>query len=98
MYLSRENDTEFYDDFQDISSVEKRIVRVGTKTLDKTGTYNTVKLYKKDEDGVFKCYHAVTLTTREFDCYADNYSKINKWLKNKLVKRLHLLPPPHIQL
>ena len=95
MYSSLENDTYFYDDFQDISLGEKRIVRVGTKTFDKTGTYITVKLYKKNEDGVFKCYQAVTLTTRELDCLADNYSKIKKnWLKNKLVKRLHLLPPP----
>ena len=68
MYSSLENDTDFYDDFQDISSGEKRIVRVGSKTFDKTETYITVKLYKKNEDGVLKCYQAVTLTTRDFDC------------------------------
>ena len=83
MYSSLENDTDFYDDFQDISSGEKRIVRVGTKSFDKTGTYITVKLYKKNEDGVFKCYQAVTLTTREFDCLADNYSKIKKLVKKQ---------------
>ena len=83
MYSSLENDTDFYDDFQDISSGEKRIVRIGTKTFDKTGTYITVKLYKKIEDGVFKCYQAVTLTTREFDCLADNYSKIKKLVKKQ---------------
>ena len=94
MYSSLENDKDFYDDFQDISSGEKRIVRVGTKNFDKTGTKITVKLYKKNEDGVFKCYQAVTLTTREFGCLADNYSKIRKLVNNKLVKRLHLLPPP----
>ena len=78
MYSSLENDTDFYDDFQDISSGEKRIVRVGTKIFDKTGTYITVKLYKKNKDGVFKCYQTVTLTTREFDSLADNYTKIKK--------------------
>ena len=83
MYSSLENDTDFYDDFQDISSGEKRIVRVGTKTFDKTVTYITVKLYKKNEDGVLKCYQAVTLTTREFDCLADNYSKIKKLVKKQ---------------
>ena len=83
MYSSLENDTDFYDDFQDISSGEKRIVRVGTKIFDKTGTYITVKLYKKNEDGVFKCYKAVTLTAREFDCLADNYSKIKKLVKKQ---------------
>ena len=62
---------------------EKRIVRVGTKTVDKTGLYISVKLYKKNEDGAFKCYQAVTLTTREFDCLADNYSKIKKLVKKQ---------------
>ena len=68
--------TDFCDDFQDLSLGEKRIVRVGTKLFDKTGTYITVKLYKKNEDGVYKCYQALTLTTRELDCLVDNYSKI----------------------
>ena len=54
MYSTLVIDTDVYDNFQDISSREKRIVRVGTKTFDKTGTYITVKLYKKNEDGVFK--------------------------------------------
>ena len=101
IYSSLEYDTVFYDDFQDIPSGEKRIVRVGTKTFDKTGTYITVKLHKKNENGVFTCYQAVTLTTREIDCLADNYSKVKKLVKNKLVKRLHLLlppPPPHPRL
>ena len=83
MYLSLENDTDFYDDFQDISSGEKRIVRDGTKPFDKMGTYIQVKLYKKNEDGVFKCYQAATLTTREFGCLADSYSKINKFVKKQ---------------
>ena len=75
-YSSLENNRDFYDDFQDISSEEKRIIQVGTKTFDKTGRYITVKLYKKNEDGVFKCYQAVTLMTGEFDCFSDNYLKI----------------------
>ena len=75
MYSSLENDKDFYDDFQDISSGEKRIVQVGTKIVDKTNTNITIKLYKKNEDGVFQCNQAVTLTTKEFDCLADNHSK-----------------------
>ena len=79
MYSSLENDTDFYDDFQEITLVEKRIIRVATKTFDKTGTYITLKLYKKNEDGGFKCYEAVTLTTKNLiGCLADNYSKIKK--------------------
>ena len=96
MYSSLENYTNFHDDFQDISSGEKSIARVGTKTFDKTGTYITVKLYKKNEDGVFKCYQAVTLTTREFDFFWQIIiRRFKNWLKNKLVKRFHLLPSPH---
>ena len=69
MFLWLEKDTDFYDDFQDISLGEKRIVRVGTKTFDKTGTYITLKLFKMNENGVFKCYQAFTFMTREFDCF-----------------------------
>ena len=73
-----ESDTNFFDDFRDISSGEKRIVRVGTKTFEKTSTYITLKLYKKTDEKVFKMYQAVTLTTKQFDCLADNYSKVKK--------------------
>ena len=37
----------------------------------------------KNEDGVFKCYQAVTLTTKELDCLADNYSKNKKMVKKQ---------------
>ena len=57
---------------------KNRIVRVGTTTFDKTGTYITIKMYKKNEDGVFKRYQAVTLLTKDFDCLAENNSKIKK--------------------
>ena len=43
--------TDFFDDFRDVSSEEKRIVRVGTRTFEKTGTYITliciIKLTKR---------------------------------------------------
>ena len=32
---------------------------------------------------MFKCCQAVTFTTREFDCLADNYSKIKKLVKKQ---------------
>ena len=57
-----ESDTIFFDDFRDISSGEKRIVRVGTKTFEKTGTYITLKLYNKTDEEVLKMYQAVFLT------------------------------------
>ena len=76
-----ESDTNFFDDFRDISSGEKRIVRVGTKIFEKTGTYITLKLYEKTDKEMFKMYQAVTLTTKKFDCLADNYSKVKKMIK-----------------
>ena len=73
-----ESDTDFFDDFRDIYSGEKRKVRVGTKSFEKTGTYITLKLYNKTDEEVFKTYQAVTLMTKEFDCLADNCSKVEK--------------------
>ena len=40
-------------------------------------------MYKKNEDGVFKYYQALTLTTKEYDCLADNCSKIKKMFKKQ---------------
>ena len=47
MYASLETDEDYFDDFRDISSNDKRLVRVGAKTLAQTGTYITIKLKKK---------------------------------------------------
>ena len=46
MYSSLENDTDIYVDFQDLLG-EKRIVRVGTKTFDKTGIYILQQKFKE---------------------------------------------------
>ena len=54
MYASLDTDVDYFDDFRDISSNDKRLVRVGAKTFAQTGTYITFKLYKKDEEGTFK--------------------------------------------
>ena len=55
--------------------------------FDKTGTYITVKLYERNEDSVFKCYQAVTLTTKEFDCLVDDFSKTKKMIKKYTGKK-----------
>ena len=57
-----ESDTSFFDVFRDISSGENCIVRVGTKSFEKTGTYITLKLSKKTDEEVFKMCQALTLT------------------------------------
>ena len=42
MYASLETDVDYFDDFRDISSNDKRLVRVGAKTFAQTGTYVTI--------------------------------------------------------
>ena len=83
MYASRETDVDYFDEFRDISSNDKRLVRVGAKTFAQTGTYITIKLYKKDEEGTFKYREGVTLSTGEFESLADNYTKIKRLTKAK---------------
>ena len=51
MYASLETDVDYLDDFGDISSNGKRLIRVGAKTVEQTGTYVAIKLYKKVEKG-----------------------------------------------
>ena len=75
-----ESDTDFCDDFCDISSGENPIVRVGTKTFEKTGN--------KTDKGLFKMYEAVTLTTKEFDFLADKYSKVEKIIKTPTCEKI----------
>ena len=50
MYASLETDVDYFDDFRDISSNDKCLVRVVAKTFLQTGNYITIKLYKKDEE------------------------------------------------
>ena len=82
MYHSLETDADYFDDFRDIFSNDKRLVRVGAKTFAQSGTYVTIKLYKKDEEGTFKYRQGITLSTGKFDSLADNYTKIKR-LTNK---------------
>ena len=38
-------------------------------------------MYKKNDNGMFKMYQTVTLRANEFDCLADNYSKVTTKIK-----------------
>ena len=83
MYASLDTDVDYFDDLRDISSNDKRLVRVGAKIFAQTGTYITIKLYKKDEEGTFKYRQGITLSTGEFESLADNYTKIKRLTKAK---------------
>ena len=74
----------YFDDFRDISSKDKRLVRVGLKIFAQNGTYVTIILYKKNEEGIFKCRQELTLSTGEIDSLADNNTKIKKLMKGKI--------------
>ena len=78
MSASLETDVDYFDDFQDISSNTKRLIRVGAKTYAQTGTYITINLHKKDEEGTFKYRQGITLSIGEFESLADNYKKNQK--------------------
>ena len=47
MYASLETNVDHFDDLPDISSNNNCLVRVGPKTFAQTGTYKTIKFYKK---------------------------------------------------
>ena len=83
MSASLETDVDYFDDLRDISSNKKRLIRVGAKTFAPTGTYITINLHKKDEEGTFKYRQGITLSTGEFESLADNYSKIERLTKGK---------------
>ena len=76
MYVSLETDVDYFDNFRDIYSNDKHLVRVGAKTFAQTGTNITIKLYKKDEEGTFKYRQGIPLSTGEFESLAVNYTKI----------------------
>ena len=83
MNASLETDIDCFDDFRNIATNDKRLVRVGAKTFAQTGTYTITKLYKKDEEGTFKYRQGLTLSNGEFESLADNYTKIKKLTKAK---------------
>ena len=72
MYASLEIDFDFLDGFWDISSNDKRLVRVGAKTFAQTGTKVTIKFYQKEQEGTSKYRQRKSLTTGEFATLADN--------------------------
>ena len=78
MYASLETDVDYFDDFRDISSNDKRLVRIGAKTFAQTGTYITINLYKKHKEGTFMYRQEITLSTGELESLADIYIKIKR--------------------
>ena len=68
---------EFGDCCLDISKAEKRLIRASLKTYEKTGTYVSLKLVKKDDDE-YEFQQRISLTTDEFDNLLKKASKIRE--------------------
>lgn len=71
-----EKDTKHSDNFLNISETEKRLIRVGVRTYKPTGTYLTVKLFKKNDSDEFVQNQRVTLSLNEFQKLAESYQQI----------------------
>ena len=92
--MSVVDDFSFFDFFHDITCTEKRYVVACVKTYDSTGTYITVKLFRKDNfrdqiqdrknncnsDG-FKFNQRITLSLAEFEQLTQSYSSLCEKLK-----------------
>lgn len=76
-----EKDAEFGDFYVDVSRSEKRVVRAAIKTYEQSGTYITLKLFKKFNDD-YQFSQKLTLSAKEFDLLASNYKKIKSSAKH----------------
>lgn len=73
--LTPELDTPFNDTYTDISITDKRWIRVGEKTFQKTGKYFFLKLFKKNTtSGVWERTQYISLSATEWSALCDSLS------------------------
>lgn len=80
MQVTPEQDATFNDNVFDFSKTEKRLIRVSSKTFDKTGTYITLKVFKKQHMGPFLRAQFLSLTTDEWEQMINSIAAINSSL------------------
>ena len=74
-------DAEYNDFHLDFSASEKRLVRVAAKTYNSTGTYLSLKFFKRDSELVdWEFNQKITLSAREFNLICCNIHKINQMI------------------
>ena len=74
-------DAEYSDFHLDCSVSEKRLVRVAVKTYNSTGTYLSLKLFKRDSEQVDWDFNKkITLSAREFRLLCQNIEKLEQML------------------
>ena len=74
--FSATTDKDFWDSYIDISSTERRLIRVTTKTYSNTGTYLFLKLFKRGVDDEYYLDQRLTLTASEFHQLTNNKQNI----------------------
>ena len=90
--LSKE--AEYSDLHLDFSMSEKRLVRVAVKTYNSTGTYLSLKLFKRESEVVdWEFNQKITLSAREFNLICCNIKKINQTIDTSVGLIDSLLKP-----
>ena len=70
-------DYEYYDMCYDISTTEKRVVTANVKTYETTGSYVTIKLFKKEAERIgYRLNQKITLTILEVEQISSQFDKI----------------------
>ena len=74
-------DAEYSDNYLDFSANEKRLVRVGVKSYQKTGEYITLKLFKRESsDSSYSFNQKIALSSDEFQTFLEKLNKIKRML------------------
>ena len=87
-------DAEYSDFHLDLLLSEKRLVRVAVKTYNSTGTYLSLKLFKREKEQVdWDFNQKITLSAREFNLICHNIEKINQMIETPVGLIDSLLEP-----
>ena len=87
-------DAEYSDFHLDISLNEKRLVRAAAKTYHTTGTYLSLKLFKRNSEQVdWHFNQRITLSAREFRLICQNIEKLEQMLDQPVGLNDSLLKP-----
>ena len=84
-----EKDAEYSDGHFDLNSNEKRLIRVAVKNYEKTGTYLSLKLFKREqEDAEYKFEQTITLSADEFQLFVEKLPKTRRMLGSNKSEKL----------
>ena len=83
---------DYFDFYHDTARSEKRYVVACVKTYDNTGTYISLKLFKKENgDNEFRFNQKLTLSMQELEQVGENIDAIRKYNALKICERAEQL-------